>query len=103
MTLPISDPQVAARVLKHIAEGTTDTGAEVWREPVANYCSQERLDREIHGMLAHKDNSQDYRVNSRIRGRLATGRLEPGRTYCLRCDKCGKSSYFSQHCFCHCN
>ncbi len=47
MTLPMSDPQVAARVLKHIAAGTTDEGAEVWREPVANYRSQERLEREI--------------------------------------------------------
>jgi nitrite reductase/ring-hydroxylating ferredoxin subunit len=47
MTLPMSDPEVAARVLKHIESGTTDEGREVWREPVENYRSQERLEREI--------------------------------------------------------
>jgi phenylpropionate dioxygenase-like ring-hydroxylating dioxygenase large terminal subunit len=47
MTLPMSDPQVAARVLKHIADGTTDAGGEVWREPVENYRSQPRLDAEV--------------------------------------------------------
>jgi len=47
MTLPMSDPQVAARVLKHIADGTTDAGGEIWREPVENYRSQTRLDKEF--------------------------------------------------------
>ncbi len=47
MTLPMSDRDVAARVLKHIADGTTDEGQEVWREPVENYRSQSRLDAEI--------------------------------------------------------
>src|SRR5262245_42138361 len=47
MPLPMSDPQVAAAVLKHIADGTTDAGHEVWREPVENYRSQPRLDAEI--------------------------------------------------------
>ncbi|MBL8782829.1 MAG: aromatic ring-hydroxylating dioxygenase subunit alpha, partial [Alphaproteobacteria bacterium] len=47
MTLPMSDPHVAARVLKHIADGTTDAGAEVWREPVENYRSQTRLDNDF--------------------------------------------------------
>ncbi len=44
---PLSDQQVAERVLKHIALGTTDMGAEVWREPVENYRSQPRLEHEI--------------------------------------------------------
>jgi phenylpropionate dioxygenase-like ring-hydroxylating dioxygenase large terminal subunit len=47
MTLPLSDPEVAARVLKHIESGTTDAGAEVWREPVENYRTQSRLEAEI--------------------------------------------------------
>ena len=47
MTLPMSDQAVAARVLKHIELGTTDSGAEVWREPVENYRSEARLEREI--------------------------------------------------------
>jgi phenylpropionate dioxygenase-like ring-hydroxylating dioxygenase large terminal subunit len=46
-TLPMRDPDVAQRVLDHIARGTTDMGEEVWREPVANYRSPERLEREL--------------------------------------------------------
>ena len=37
------DQSVAQRILDHIAQGTTDTGAEVWREPVENYRSEKRL------------------------------------------------------------
>ena len=51
MTLPMSDQQVAERVLKHIEGGTTDAGGEVWREPVENYRSQPRLDNEISRVL----------------------------------------------------
>ena len=39
----MDDQSVAQRVLDHIANGTTDVGQEVWREPVANYRSKERL------------------------------------------------------------
>ncbi len=45
------DQAVAQRVLDHIANGTTDVGTEVWREPVANYRSPERLAREIETVL----------------------------------------------------
>src|SRR5258706_19498 len=41
------DQSVAQRVLDHGAAGTTDTGAEVWREPVANYTSAGRLAAEL--------------------------------------------------------
>ena len=41
------DIAVAQRVLDHIARGTTDAGAEVWREPVANYLSGDRYSAEI--------------------------------------------------------
>ena len=45
---PKSDDQsVAQRVLDHIEHGTTDTGADVWREPVANYRSEGRLADEL--------------------------------------------------------
>lgn len=51
MTLPMSDQAVADRVLKHIERGTTDSGAEVWHEPVENYRSQARFEREIADVL----------------------------------------------------
>src|SRR5260221_6560672 len=41
------DQSVAQRVLDHVAAGTTDTGEEVWREPVANYTSPGRLAAEL--------------------------------------------------------
>jgi choline monooxygenase len=41
------DQAVAARILAHIEARTTDTGDTVWREPVANYCSPERLRAEL--------------------------------------------------------
>jgi phenylpropionate dioxygenase-like ring-hydroxylating dioxygenase large terminal subunit len=47
----MDDRSVAQRVLDHIANGTTDEGGEVWREPVANYRSSERLTREIETVL----------------------------------------------------
>ena len=39
----MDDQSVAQRVLDHIANGTTDVGEEVWREPVANYQSKDCL------------------------------------------------------------
>lgn len=47
MMMVTDDQTVAARVLEHIARGTTDRGAEVWREPVENYRSPERLAAEL--------------------------------------------------------
>ena len=47
MEAAMDDQSVAQRVLDHIANGTTDVGQEVWREPVANYRSEERLAAEI--------------------------------------------------------
>src|ERR1043165_5815620 len=41
------DQAVAARILAHIEAHTTDTGDAVWREPVANYRSPERLRAEL--------------------------------------------------------
>jgi phenylpropionate dioxygenase-like ring-hydroxylating dioxygenase large terminal subunit len=46
MAARVDDQSVAQRVLDHIAARTTDTGAEVWREPVANYCSEARFTEE---------------------------------------------------------
>ena len=43
----LNDEAVAARVLEHIRQRSTDVGDEVWREPVANYLSEERLVREL--------------------------------------------------------
>src|SRR5262249_61413385 len=47
----LSDEDVAARVLQHIRDRTTDLGGEVWREPVENYRSRERCAREIDTVL----------------------------------------------------
>jgi phenylpropionate dioxygenase-like ring-hydroxylating dioxygenase large terminal subunit len=47
----LSDPAVAARVLGHIREGTTDLGDRVWREPVASYRSPERFREEQERVL----------------------------------------------------
>lgn len=51
MTTAMDDQSVAQRVLDHIAHGTTDVGQEVWREPVANYRSPERLVAEMQQVL----------------------------------------------------
>ncbi|HEY6979908.1 aromatic ring-hydroxylating oxygenase subunit alpha [Reyranella sp.] len=51
MTMGTDDQSVAQRVLDHIANGTTDMGSEVWSEPVANYRSPQRLQREIEQVL----------------------------------------------------
>jgi len=47
----MDDQSVAQRVLDHIANGTTDLGEEIWREPVANYRSQERFSHEVEQVL----------------------------------------------------
>ena len=47
MTTAMDDQSVAQRVLDHIANGTTDLGQQVWREPVANYRSAERFAAEL--------------------------------------------------------
>ena len=47
MTILMDDQSVAQRILDHIEHGTTDLGQSVWREPVANYRSNERLTVEV--------------------------------------------------------
>ena len=54
MNLPMPDTDVAQRVFDHIANGTTDMGAEVWHEPVANYRSTSRLEREVEHVLRRR-------------------------------------------------
>lgn len=43
----MDDQAVVERVLSHVRDGTTDEGSEVWREPVENYRSEERLQQEL--------------------------------------------------------
>ena len=43
----LADGAVAARILAHVRDGTTDERAGTWREPVASYRSPERLAREL--------------------------------------------------------
>jgi hypothetical protein len=47
MAILMDDQAVARRVLEHIANGTTDVAPGIWREPVENYRSEERLAGEI--------------------------------------------------------
>ena len=54
MNLPMPDTDVAQRVFDHIVNGTTDMGAEVWHEPVANYRSTSRLEREVEHVLRRR-------------------------------------------------
>jgi len=43
----ISDSDVVDRVLNHVANRTTDRGEDVWQEPVENYSSKERFEKEL--------------------------------------------------------
>lgn len=47
------DRAVAARILAHIEAGTTDASDGVWREPVANYRSADRLRAELEVLRRH--------------------------------------------------
>lgn len=47
------DRAVAARILAHIEAGTTDVSDGVWREPVANYRSADRLRAELEVLRRH--------------------------------------------------
>jgi phenylpropionate dioxygenase-like ring-hydroxylating dioxygenase large terminal subunit len=43
----LDDSSMVQRVFEHIQQGTTDASDSIWREPVANYRSQPRLDAEL--------------------------------------------------------
>lgn len=43
----LSDQQVIQRIFQHIDNNTTELANESWREPVENYCSEDRFDQEI--------------------------------------------------------
>ena len=43
----MSDQDVVARILNHIAKKTTDRGNDVWHEAVENYRCEDRLSREL--------------------------------------------------------
>jgi phenylpropionate dioxygenase-like ring-hydroxylating dioxygenase large terminal subunit len=43
----LGDSDVVRRIFDHIDHKTTDLGDRVWKEPVANYVSQKRLDAEL--------------------------------------------------------
>jgi len=47
----MDDQAVAEKVLHHIANKTTDSADEIWREPVANYVSASRLQMEISNIM----------------------------------------------------
>ena len=43
----MSDQDVVARILNHIANKTTDRGNDIWHEAVENYRCEDRLSREL--------------------------------------------------------
>jgi phenylpropionate dioxygenase-like ring-hydroxylating dioxygenase large terminal subunit len=47
MSAVMDDQAVAARVLAHIANGTTDRGGDLWQEPVENYRARSRFAEEL--------------------------------------------------------
>ena len=47
----LPDADVAARVLAHVRDRTTDRGSELWHEPVEHYRSRERWTREVETVL----------------------------------------------------
>lgn len=47
MSQLLDDASVAARIFKHIDNGTTDLGEESWLEPVENYRSRDRFQAEL--------------------------------------------------------
>jgi phenylpropionate dioxygenase-like ring-hydroxylating dioxygenase large terminal subunit len=51
MAALLDDAGIAQRVFDHIEAGTTDTSEAIWREPVENYRSPERLAAEIERVL----------------------------------------------------
>lgn len=51
MSKILDDQAVIARLLEHIENGTTDQADDVWREPVENYTSTQRLSEEQERLL----------------------------------------------------
>ncbi|MGH8236490.1 MAG: aromatic ring-hydroxylating dioxygenase subunit alpha, partial [Steroidobacteraceae bacterium] len=51
MAALLTDHEITERVLSHIANRSTDVGAELWREPVENYRSQQRFEAETQRVL----------------------------------------------------
>lgn len=47
MAILMDDQCVAQRILDHIEHGATDLGQSIWREPVDNYRSKERMAAEV--------------------------------------------------------
>jgi phenylpropionate dioxygenase-like ring-hydroxylating dioxygenase large terminal subunit len=47
MAILMDDQRVAQRILDHIEHGATDLGEAIWREPVDNYRSKERMAAEV--------------------------------------------------------
>lgn len=43
----LSEPQIVRRIFNHIDNKTTDLGGTVWKEPVANYFSEQRFESEL--------------------------------------------------------
>ena len=51
MAALLTDHEITERVLSHIANRTTDVGDALWREPVENYRSAQRLEAEMERVL----------------------------------------------------
>ena len=49
----LDDAALAERIFRHIDDGTTDLGEQVWREPVSHYLSVERFNAECKLIRQH--------------------------------------------------
>ena len=49
----LDDAPLAERIFRHIDDGTTDLGEQVWREPVSHYLSVERFNAECKLIRQH--------------------------------------------------
>src|ERR1043165_700250 len=90
------DQAVAARILAHIEARTTDAGDTVWREPVANYLSPERLRAELE-VLRREPRALCPSAAVRDAGQFATVRAH-GRSIVVVRDEDGAARGFLNAC-----
>jgi phenylpropionate dioxygenase-like ring-hydroxylating dioxygenase large terminal subunit len=90
------DQTVAARILAHIEARTTDAGDTVWREPVANYLSPERLRAELE-VLRRQPRALCPSAAVRERGQFLTVRAD-GRSIVVVRDEDGTVRGFLNAC-----
>jgi hypothetical protein len=75
MAILMDDQCVAQRILDHIEHGATDLGQTIWREPVDNYRSKERLAAEVEIAFRRSDCLRARSFTSIVRSMQCSNRL----------------------------